>query len=97
MIAIEPDGQSPIAWRCEQDRKLHPAAEGSYVVYIEEIGAAWYGSTVKRRPYFVRRMIVCRPCRRTIANMEGDNDGERSGGTKLPAEGQTDESMGDTE
>jgi hypothetical protein len=83
MTAIGPplpdEDRTPIAWRCEQDRKLHPASEPSYVVYIEEIGAAYHGTTTKRRPYFIRRMIVCRPCRRTIGNFDASTP---TGGTQ---------------
>lgn len=84
MKAVEPDDVHPVAWRCEQDRKLHPAAEPSYVVYIEEIGSAWYGAAIKRRPYFTRRMIVCRACRRTIADF--DPEASTAGGTQKGGE-----------
>ena len=72
MKALEPDDTTPVAWRCESDRKLHPSTEGSYVVYTEEPGPLILsaGSMIRRRSYYTRRMIVCQPCRRTIANLE---------------------------
>jgi hypothetical protein len=75
------ENATPIAWRCEQDRKLHPATEPSAVVYIEEINAQWsFVGGTRRHGYFTRRMIVCRPCRRTIADVEPE--ASPAGGTQ---------------
>lgn len=74
MIAVEPDTQEPVLWRCENDRQLHPATMASYVIYIEEIGSAWHhhdGGMVRRRPYFVRRMVVCHACHRSLTDTKG--------------------------
>lgn len=80
-VAKEPTNKTPIAWRCEMDRKLHPQTEASFVVYIEEINAAWsfIGGT-RRHGYFTRRMIVCRACRRSIA--DSNPDAGQTGGTQ---------------
>lgn len=69
------EDRTPIAWRCEMDRKLHPMSQPSYVVYIEEIASALTltgANTIKRHAYFIRRMIVCRACRRGIGDLEGE-------------------------
>lgn len=73
-VVIEPDSQLPQLWRCENDRQLHPMAVASYVLYIEEIGQVWHhvkSGTIKRRPFFVRRMVVCHACHRSLLDTKG--------------------------
>jgi hypothetical protein len=67
---------TPIAWRCEQCKKLQPTNVPSHVIHIDEVQSAWAGTTVRRHARFIRRVVVCPPCRRSIAGMqESSNDG----------------------
>ena len=71
----------PIAWRCEHCKRLQPTAVESVVIHVDEVQSAWAGRVVKRHARFIRRMVVCPPCRRSIADMpavagERENAGE---------------------
>lgn len=63
----------PVAWRCEHCRRWQPAAYPSVVILVDEIGDRWvtYGA-VKKKVRFARRMVVCDPCRRSIADVPGE-------------------------
>lgn len=78
MNAHERHADAPVAavaWRCELDRTLHPMSEDSHLVYIEEVAQQWsHIGAVKTRGRFVRRMVVCRPCLRTITDLKGAAD-----------------------
>lgn len=66
---------TPVAWRCEHCRKLFGANIASEIIYVDEVQSAWSESGgVKRHARFIRRMVVCPPCRRTIADTPGRPD-----------------------
>lgn len=61
------EGYRIVAWRCEACRKLQPTGIEAKVIHIDEVRSEWHGTTVKRHSRFVRRMVVCPPCARSIA------------------------------
>lgn len=65
--------EKPVAWRCENCRKWQPAKIGSSVILVDEIADRWaFSGSVKRKGRFLRRMVVCPPCRRSITDQEGE-------------------------
>ena len=63
------ENAAPVAWRCEQCKKLQPTRVPSQVIHVDEVQTAWAGTTVRRHARFARRMVVCPPCRRAITDM----------------------------
>lgn len=64
-----PEPEKPIAWRCENCRKWQPSSIASTIILVDEIGDKWnYRGSVHVKSRFMRRMVVCPPCRRIIGD-----------------------------
>lgn len=73
-----PDGlaERPVAWRCEHCRKLQPASIASSIILINETGERWnWAGNVARKGRFMRRMVVCPPCKQKIVEGPLDEPG----------------------
>lgn len=61
-----PETDRPIAWKCESCRKWMPAGFPSHVILVDDVGSNWHGMGIKGLARFIRRMVVCAACKRTI-------------------------------
>lgn len=67
-------GLAVTAWRCESCRRLYPLSIGSHVLIIEDFGSLRLSGSMRSRPRYLVRMVVCPPCQRTIENVEGSKE-----------------------
>lgn len=56
-----------VAWRCEHCRKLMPMNIEALVILVDDLGGPSHSGGVTSRGRIARRMVVCPPCKRSIA------------------------------
>lgn len=62
-----PETAEPVAWKCESCRKWIPVGYSSHVILVDDVDTRWSGRQgVKGLSRFLRRMVVCAACRRSI-------------------------------